>query len=106
MLGIVLIYFIGKYFYELAADYNRSKWGFAILGVAAYYVGTFIFGIGLAIGMEIWSSKSMEDLDTFLIGLMAVPFGSLICVGLYHLIKRSWSRKPVLDVNLIDDIEI
>lgn len=106
MLGIVLIYFIGKYFYELAADYNRSKWGFAILGVVTYYAGTFIFGIGLAIGMELWGSQSMEDLDNLLVSLMALPFGLLFCAGLYQLLKRSWGRKPIVETELLDDIEI
>ena len=33
MLGLVLLYWIGKYFYKLAEEYDKSKWGFAILGL-------------------------------------------------------------------------
>jgi hypothetical protein len=44
MLGLVFIYFIGRYYYKLAENHNRSKWGFAVLGVATYYGGTFAAG--------------------------------------------------------------
>ena len=33
MLGIVLWYFIGKSFADLADDYGKSRWGYGILGV-------------------------------------------------------------------------
>ena len=33
MLGLLLIYFIGKYFYDLAAEFEKNKWLYAILGV-------------------------------------------------------------------------
>ena len=45
MLGLILIYFIGKRFQDLAKTYDNHKWGFAIAGVATYYIGTFIAGI-------------------------------------------------------------
>ena len=37
MLGLLLIYWIGKKYYELATEHNRSPWGYAILGVFVYY---------------------------------------------------------------------
>ncbi len=44
MLGLFLLYFIGKIFYQLAEAHNKNKWVFAILGVIAYYAGTFLGG--------------------------------------------------------------
>ena len=45
MLGFLLIYFIWKYYSELAVEHNKSKWGYALLGIATYYIGTFIGGL-------------------------------------------------------------
>lgn len=104
MIGLVLIYFMGKAFYDLAAEYDRSMWGFAILGVVTYYFGTFIGGIVLVIAFELWSTTPIESLSEFTIGVMALPFGLLACAGLYFLLKRIWSKKPTFDPNIIDKI--
>ncbi|TDN87659.1 hypothetical protein DET49_111107 [Salegentibacter sp. 24] len=37
MLGLLLLYWIGKYHYRLAGEYDKSQWGFTILGIVAYY---------------------------------------------------------------------
>ncbi|MDC8006326.1 hypothetical protein POV27_19890 [Aureisphaera galaxeae] len=104
MLGIILIYFIGKYFYNLAEDHNKSKWGFAIAGVLSYYAGTFIFGVLFAFYIEIWSNSSIYDYSDIGLGLMAVPFGLLTCAGFYFLLKRMWKKDKKVDEDLIDDI--
>ncbi|MEZ4829954.1 MAG: hypothetical protein R3C61_27280 [Bacteroidia bacterium] len=103
MLGLILIYFIGKYFYELADDHNKSKWGFAILGVVSYYAGTIIGGsvIGIIYGL---TGNMPDDTDTFLLGLLAIPVGLLTCVGLYFLLKKMWSKEEIQKEDLIDQI--
>jgi hypothetical protein len=35
MLGLILIYFVGKAFYDLAGLHGKSQWGFAILGIVS-----------------------------------------------------------------------
>ena len=101
MLGLFLIYFIGKYFYDLAEDHNRSKWGYAIFGVITYYFGTFIGGILLVILLGV---ATIEEMGDFLIGLIALPFGIALCTGLYYLLKRSWEKKASLSEDIIDEI--
>jgi cytosine/uracil/thiamine/allantoin permease len=93
MLGIVLIYFIGKRFYELAERYQKSQWGFAILGVASYYVGTFIGGIAIAIGAELLGTTPIEEMNELTLSLLAFPFGLLAGVVTYQLLKSVWTRK-------------
>ncbi|GAB5400405.1 MAG: hypothetical protein Aureis2KO_19900 [Aureisphaera sp.] len=104
MLGLVLIYFIGKNFYTLAEKHNRSKWGFAVLGVVSYYAGAFIFGILLGIYIELWGSMSIDDYSDLALGFMAMPFGILTCIGLYQILKRIWKKETKVDEDLIDDI--
>ena len=109
MLGIVLIYFIGKYFYSLADLYNKSKWGFAIAGVASYYVGTFAGVFILGFVMEIVSPGTLDELGDFALSVMVLPLGVLSCWGFYTILKRVWSRSPafaaeeVLDADVVND---
>ncbi|UTW60824.1 hypothetical protein KFE98_12395 [bacterium SCSIO 12741] len=103
MLGLILVYFIGKRFYDLAEKHDKHKWGFAIAGVASYYLGTMAFGFFLALYSEIWNPTLLEGTNDFAVGLMGVPFGVLACVGFYKLLKRSWEPKSVpLDSNVLD----
>ena len=106
MLGIILIYFIGKQFFELAITYQKSKWPYAIAGVVSYYVGTFIAGIGIAIFMEYNRTGSIDEMNDFVLNLIALPFGLVCCYGLYKLLERNWklnlsqSNPDVLDQNI------
>lgn len=104
MLGLALIYFIGKYFYELADDYEKSRWGFAILGVVSYYAGTFIGGIIVAIFYEIFGSTSIQTENDIILSFMVLPFGLLACWGLYTLLKRRWSKNHDESFDMIDEI--
>lgn len=97
--GIALLYFIGKAYYSLAERHEKSKWGFAILGIASYYFGIFLFG-GIVVGVfyEIIMSKSVEDVDETVLTLIAIPFGGLTCWGLYKILDRQWSKPKVFSV--------
>jgi hypothetical protein len=110
MIGLILLYFVGKAFYDLAGVNNKGQWLFAILGVASYYGGWFASGILLVIGYELVLGGSVDDLNDTLLGFLALPFGVLTCWGFYRLLKNRWEKKEsfsgtaedVLDANLID----
>lgn len=103
MLGILLIYFIGKEFYKLANFNGKNKWGYAVLGVFAYYLGTFVFGIFLAIYLELFSSTSIEEMNNLLINLIGLPFGLLSSWITYKLLERNINKKRTIeDPNLLD----
>ncbi len=103
MIGLLLIYFIGKSFYSLAVKYNKSKWGFAVLGILSYYLGTFIAGIFMGL-IDLFAGTSITLLPTIAIGLIALPFGLLSCWGLHGILKSQWNKKPKLTENsLLDD---
>lgn len=105
MLGILLIYFIGKYFYDLAEKHERSNWGFAILGVLSYYFGTFVAGIIITIGLDLWGTISVDDLSDLMLGLIALPFGIATTIVFYHVLKNSWEKKAVADETIIDHLD-
>ncbi|WP_375560013.1 hypothetical protein ACE193_20190 [Bernardetia sp. OM2101] len=112
MLGFLFMYFIGKYFYELAQKANKTKsimWLFAVLGVVSYYAGTFIGGVIIGLFAVLFDIELTYYPD-FAITLMAVPFGILACWGFYMILKNTWKhiddRKTfikdddILDANL------
>lgn len=109
MIGLVLLYFAGKAFYELAGQHNRSKWGFAILGVISYYTGLVIGGVIIALVCELVLDVRVDEMNDILLSLMAVPVGILTCWGFYKILQRVWSRQQtysspedILDADLAD----
>lgn|SRR5688572_9066748 len=112
MIGILLLYFVGKAFYDLAHEHDKSRWGFAILGVVSYYVGSFIGGIILAVIFDLFLSTSMDDINDLLLGLLAMPFAILTCWGLYKILQNAWAKSTpdlssepgdVLDADLLNN---
>ena len=104
MLGILLIYFIGKFFYDLAGDHDHNSWLFAIIGVVTYYAGTFVGGILIFSIAELISPGWVTDVNEFLLSFMALPFGLLACWGLYGILTSVWSKKQRNTLEAIEQI--
>jgi hypothetical protein len=106
MISLLLIYFIGKYFYDFAGKYKKSQWGFAVLGVISYYAGIIIGGVVIAFFLEVVLEISVDGLLEKALGLLAIPIGVLACWGFYKLLQSQWSKPSsslpvdVLDQNL------
>ena len=92
MLSFLLLYWIGKYFYKLAEEYNKNKWLFTILGIVVYYSGTFVFGFIVGAILETISPGFIDNINEYLYGILMVPFGLISCYLFYDYLKRSWRR--------------
>lgn len=105
MLSILLIYFIGRKFYELAAEFNKHKWGFAILGIVAFYIGAIIFGIFIILYQSLKGEYFINSGNNAGIDLASIPCGLLACYGLYKYLNKSWERKntPPSHPDILDD---
>lgn len=106
MFGLLLLYFAGKAYYDLAGQYDKHQWGIAILGVVSYYAGLLLGGIIVVIIGEIVSPGFVDDSSDLMVSLLAIPFGILTCWGLYQILKRVWSKpkeitRETLDAGLI-----
>lgn len=104
MLGLLLIYWIGKYFYNLAEEYEKSQWGYAILGVVVYYGGTFFFGFVVGMIVEMVSPGFIEGFNETMLGILMIPFGILSAYLLYKYFEKTWEKnKPE---NELDEIGV
>ncbi|MFP2994659.1 hypothetical protein ABN763_02065 [Spongiivirga sp. MCCC 1A20706] len=107
MLGLLLIYFIGKRFYTLADEFSKHKWGFAILGVVSYYVGTFVGGllVGILGAIFMWEFV-LNPANNLALGFAVIPFGLAVCAGLYYILQHLWKKegyKAEVEIDKIGD---
>ncbi|MCX2742986.1 hypothetical protein OO013_03865 [Mangrovivirga sp. M17] len=97
MLGFIFLFWIGKYFYNLAERFGRSKWGYAILGIVVYYTGTIIGGFLLGISEVIFGTTFFTDLPDIVFNLIALPFGLIFNYILYKILENAWEKRGKID---------
>ena len=107
MISIILLIIMGRFFYKLAEEYNKSKWGYAILGIVTYYGTSIIYGITYVLIYFMANPNAHEDdiSETFL-NLTGIPIGIGGAYLLYYFLERNWKRSKKEEVESIniDDI--
>jgi len=103
MLGILLIYFIGKKFYDLALENKKSGWGFAILGVISFYAFQFIFGIILALVVGVNEYGEFDGMSDFGINILGIIVGVIGVVILYYILQKVWAKNSFFKGDLLDE---
>lgn len=93
MLGIFLLYFIGKAFFKLSQAYGKNRWVFAFVGIISYYGGTFVAGIAIVLFYELILEQNSDELGDMEINLMALPIGIATCYLTYRLLLHSWKSQ-------------
>jgi len=94
MLGLLLIFFIGKGFFNLAKKHERNKWLFAVLGVIVYYgmgiIGAMVIvSVALALGHD-----GILNFSDAMLGFMGIPIGLLAVWGFHYMLRRNWENNP------------
>lgn len=108
MLGLLLLYFIGKQYAKLAKQYDKKRWVWVVMGIVAYYGGSFLAAFLIVIIYELVLHENSDYLSELQLNLMSIPLGLIACWGLYAGLKRAWSKKKVelsqevLDSDIID----
>jgi hypothetical protein len=104
MLALILIFYIGRAFYRLAKQHDRSKWLFAILGVVMYYVAQLVFAAILLV--IIYANDSYVTTQIELIATLGgIGIGALSVWLFYYLLKKAWEKNPKSNDNeLLDQL--
>lgn len=95
MIGILLLFFIGKAFYELAKKHNRNKWIFAILGIGAYYLGVTLGGFLLGMIAVLFEWEAVFEIPEFALGLLLMPVGLFAVWILHYALKKNWTQNKI-----------
>ncbi len=103
MLGLFLIFFIGKYYYELAQDYYKHRWLYGIFGIIVYYIGTAIGGVILGF-LDLIFAWNFDWENSLFLGFLALPFGIAATYAIYSLLKKKWKNEVVVVKDEIQDI--
>ena len=103
MLGIFLIYYIGKSFYQLANIYHKSPWGFAFAGLGVFYGAQISSGVLMYLFLDL---GDMDSLDTRGLDFMSAIVGGGITYFFYQYLKNKWSIGPIKEANpdILDDM--
>lgn len=104
MIGLILLYFIGKAFYNLAHEYDKQRWLYAIVSIVFYYVVSILSGILLVIILELLGVAFFDETDDLLLGLISMPFGLAGLWGFHTILKRKWSKEDIFSEDMIDEI--
>jgi hypothetical protein len=111
MIGLLLLYFIWKRYSELAVEHQKNKRGYALLGIASYYIGTFMGAFIVAIIGLLWDYDITNNISDLTLSLMAMPFGVASVIGLYKFLQNKWGKaikntdNDSLDSDLIEALD-
>ncbi len=103
MLGLILLYFIGKSFYDLGVKHEQNAWVWGVLGIVFYYFGAFLVGVAIALAYEFAEWGTIDELSDRELGLLAMPFGLLSAFLGYRFLDRHYSnKKDFSDSDILD----
>ena len=95
MLGLLLIFFIGKYFYELADKYQKNRWLYAFIGIVVYYAAGALLGIILGV-LDFIIGLGIDWENSVGLNLLGIPAGIAADYGLYSLLKKKWESEIII----------
>lgn len=103
MIGLICVYFIGKYFYKLAQLYKQPKLIFTFVGIASFYFGSIVLG-NILISLFLRGSIffGIELARNFRISIFTMPFGIVLSCFIHFLLEKKWKKSQV---NFKDEIE-
>jgi purine-cytosine permease-like protein len=106
MLGIILIYYLGKQFYTLAEANQRNKWGYAIAGILSYYASTVVGLVIIIVGIGSLAPDLIDPIPEYAYDLIGIPFGLLGTWLFYRYLKQKFEGNNLFhntNNDLLDD---
>lgn len=104
MIGILFIYFIGRYFYKLVETFKKKKWIYTILGVVAYYLLSAFFGMIYFVAVDFYRSRFSDNIPVLFWSFLSIPFGLGGCYLFYKYLERKWKSEKPDSFNEMDQI--
>ncbi|MFI1771573.1 hypothetical protein [Thalassobellus citreus] len=104
MIGLICAFFIGKYFYKLAKDYQQKKLVYCVLGVFVFYFGSIVLGNLILFYFTGISNYNFKLFSFFGTGFITMPFGIGFACLIHYLLENRWKKSVVIVKDEINDI--
>ena len=98
MLGYLIISLVGWYFFKLAKRYHKHTWRYAFIGAAVYFLTAFTSAFII--------DSLVPDIETLLLGFLAVPLGLVAAWMLYRYLRKRFDdqlKNPYSRSDILDD---
>jgi hypothetical protein len=102
LLLLAPVFFIGRYFSELAFEHERSRAGFSLLGIGVYIISFFLLGIIAAVFLVLLGAQPSPAMD-LLLTAVSVALGAAATWMVWVLLKRSWGKQADRRNGLLDN---
>ena len=103
-MNFIIIATLGKVFHDLAKDFEKKQWLFAILGVVFYYVLFFLLNIFL--GFISVTNEGFPIRSITLIGYAAMILSLIFSLIFYMMLKKRWEHERLIrNREIIDEIQ-
>ena len=100
ILGYIILFYVGFYFYRLAENNNKNKWVFAIIGILTYLFEITVYPLYL----RVFNSEDIEAFEISSISLKSFLIGLISVFLLFQTLSLIWSRKKKVNKKEIDKI--
>ena len=103
MLSIVISIVVARQFMAAAEELNRTKWVWALIGVAVFIGSQFLMGIILGL---FFLSESELDSSSFVLNIGGLVLGIGVAFLVLYLMKINTSKKPKINEDsILDQLE-
>lgn len=92
VLRFLLVFFIGKTFYDLASYHKKSKWLYAFIGMVSYIVPAIFFGLFAFLFIDAVGSPPYR-IDELHISIISIVVGLLSCWCIYKYLYSRWKNQ-------------
>ena len=102
----ILFYRIGRSFFRLALSHGKNAWGYAIWGVASYFVGLLLALLLISIVLVVLPEPESKDnyKSAVIIGSTGILLGFVACWFNYRYLRNKWGNKKVIvSFDLLDE---
>jgi hypothetical protein len=93
MIGILFLYFVWKFYTDLAIKYGKNKWGYFILGILTYVgIQFLVFAFVMLYGL-FYEPVLIDDTNKTLLNLIGLVFGLFGTWGMHKLLEKKWKNE-------------
>lgn len=100
LIGYIILFYVGFYFFRLAENHNKNKWLFAFLGLVIFFFGYFVY----ALYYRFFVLEELDDFTYSEIGFKSFFVGLFFAILLFQILNQFWSSRKNKNKSEVDKI--